>query len=211
MADTKVSALTAVTTLEGEDQVYLVETDAGPGSAKATIDQILAFLQSKGLPVVRRLGTQHDNNTTTGTEVTDLSVTLVAGTYCFTYYLFTQASDTTVGIRFGINYTGTATRVRYFLRYCDTGTTASTGVADDDSASGAESIMGCFTGGTESTTAPDLGALTNHATANTDTLMIIEGVIVVSDGGDLELWHSPDAATQTSIMVGSSLVLVRTA
>ena len=48
MADTKVSALTQVTTLEGEDQVYLVETDAGPGSAKATISQIRNLITPRG-------------------------------------------------------------------------------------------------------------------------------------------------------------------
>lgn len=207
MADTKISAATAVTTATGTDEYA---TNQGGASKRTNLDQILTYLQSKGLPVVRRLDTQHNNSSTTGTEVTELSVTLVAGTYTFTYYLITQAGDTAVGQRFGINYTGTVTRLGYFLRYCDTGTSATTGIADDDSPSGAESIMACFVGRTESTTSPDLGALTNHATATTDTPMIIEGLIVVSDGGDLELWHSPDAAVQTSIMVGSSLVLVRT-
>lgn len=162
-----------------------------------------------GAPTTRRLNSQHDVASATGTEVTDLSVTLGSGTYTFTYYLFTQAANTTVGLALGINYTGTMTRMAVHMRYADTGTTATTGVADSATAGIAEEMVGIFATITRSTTACNLGPLTNHDAANTDTLIIVEGVIVVSDTGDLELWHNSDAATTTSLMVGSSLVLHR--
>ena len=164
-----------------------------------------------GTTTVKHLAEQHDIASATGTEVTGLSATLTAGTYTFTYYLFTRASNTTVGIAFGVNYTGTITRLAAFLRYADTGTTATTGVADDATAGIAEEIHGIFATITKSTTACNLGPLTNHGTANTDTLMIVEGIIVVSDSGDIELWHNSDTANTTSVMVGSALVLQKVA
>ena len=158
----------------------------------------------------RRLGTQHTIASTTGTAVTGLQQSLTAGTYTFTYYLITRAANTLVGKAFGVNYTGTVTKLNAWLRYADTGTTTSLGVADDDTAGIAEEIHGIFATRTGSTTAPDLGPLTNHVASATNTLMILEGVIVVSNAGDLELWTNSDAATQTSVEVGSSLVLTRT-
>jgi len=169
------------------------------------------FAQISGLPTTKHLNTQHDIASATGTEVTDLSATLVAGTYVFTYYLITQAANTTVGLALGINYTGTVTRMAAFMRYADTGTSATTGVADSATAGIAEEIQGVFATITRSTTACNLGPLTNHDAATTNTLIIVEGIMVVSDAGDLELWHNSDAANNTSIMDGSSLVLTRTA
>lgn len=159
----------------------------------------------------RRLNTQHTVSSSTGTEVTGLQHSLTAGTYTFTYYLITQTANTTVGKAFGINYTGTAVSLTAWLRYADTGTAASTGIADADTAGIAEEIHGIFATRTESTTAPDLGPLTNHAASATNTMMVLEGVIVVSDAGDLELWTNSDAATQTSVEVGSSVIVMKTA
>jgi hypothetical protein len=70
MADTKVSALTQVATLEGEDQVYLVETDAGPGSAKATIDQIRNLITPRGYI----FGLKLSNNGTDAANDLDIDV-----------------------------------------------------------------------------------------------------------------------------------------
>lgn len=183
----------------------------GSGDATTFLNGSGAFAAVTGLPTTKRLNTQHDIASATGTEVTDLSVTLVAGTYTFTYYLITQAANTTVGLSLGVNYTGTVTRMGAFMRYVDTGTTATTGVADDVSAAGVESIHGSFAANSKSSTTPNLGPLTNHVAATADTLVIVEGIMVVSDGGDIELWHASDAANNTSLMVGSSLVLLRTA
>jgi hypothetical protein len=49
------------------------------------------------------------------------------------------------------------------------------------------------------------------ASTGTDILCFIEGIIIVTGSGDLELWHSSETATNTSVEVGSSLVVIRTA
>lgn len=184
---------------------------SGSGGSSKFLREDNTWQNITGLPNVKQVSSQHDIASTTGTEVTDLSLTLTAGTYTFTYYLITQASNTTVGLGLGINYTGTVTRMAAFMRYADTGTTATTGVADSATAGIAEEMQGIFATITESTTACNLGPLTNHDAANTNTLIIVEGVMVVSDAGDIELWHNSDAANTTSIMVGSSLVLIKIA
>ena len=49
-----------------------------------------------------------------------------------------------------------------------------------------------------------------QATADA-TMEQITGIIVVSAPGNLELWHSSETATATTVEVGSSLVVIRTA
>ena len=80
MADTKISALAAVVTPASGDE-YAIE-QAGT-SKKMTLAQIETYLETRGMPRVTRLGTQHSNSTTTPTKVTDLDQVLEAGTYTF--------------------------------------------------------------------------------------------------------------------------------
>jgi hypothetical protein len=37
----------------------------------------------------------------------------------------------------------------------------------------------------------------------------IKGIIEVSDGGDLELWHASSAANSTTVESGSNLIVTR--
>lgn len=157
------------------------------------------------------LSSAYTNSTVTGTEVTGLSKTLVAGTYRFSYYLIIRSAATGTGPGFGINYTGTATSLVATLYYQGTGTTASTGVVDDaNTGVAAEQVIeGCVTI-TESTTAPNLNVLTGVGAAGADCAVFIEGVIVTSDGGDLELWANSETATvQIDVRAGSNLLICR--
>lgn len=63
----------------------------------------------------------------------------------------------------------------------------------------------------ESTTSPNMGTTIGTSVTATDILCFIEGIIIVTVAGDLELWHSSETATATSVEIGSSLVVVRTA
>lgn len=179
------------------------------------LSTLVSFLQSGiGMPRVKRLGTQHSVTGVTGTKVTDLDMALEAGTYSVKYSVLNRSATATTGIGLGVNFsTGTAA-VKGFMRYnVSSITTASNGITEG------ESGAALVTGGVQnawytraySTTAPTMMS-EGVETTGVDLLDIVEGIMVVTVAGTLELWHSSQiAATTTTVEVGSSLVVVRTA
>jgi hypothetical protein len=147
------------------------------------------------------------NATTTGVEITGLAAALTAGRYVFKYVIRGRSSVTTTGLKFGVNYTGTTTLVVAALRQVGTGTSAITGTGDGVNTT-AQIVEG-FTARSLSTTAPNLGPTLGVDSANADLMYIIEGVIVVSTSGDLELWHASETAAATTVMTGSALILTK--
>lgn len=162
-------------------------------------------------PVVKALTADYINSSTTGTEVTGLSVDLEPGTYRFELALILRSAATATGASLGINFTGTHTALVATMEYPSTGAAASTGVADDDSAGNVDQLYEAFVTRTESTTAPDLGPLTGVAAANVDHYVTVNGIIVVTVAGQLELWAASEvAASEIRLQAGSSLILTRT-
>ena len=158
------------------------------------------------------LASDYTNSTTTGTEVTGLSKTLGPGRYRFLYVLELQTAATATGASFGINFTGTATRMGAVMWYYGTGTSASTGIIDDASAGATDGLIEGFATRTETTTAPNLGPLTGVAVQNVPNLVFIEGSIVVTAVGDLELWEASEVATSnTTLLAGSSVEILKVA
>jgi hypothetical protein len=209
MADTKVSALTAASVAALANELPINEAGT---SKKITLTQVQALLQTLGMTRVFALGTTHAISSVTATGVTGLGpCTLEAGTYVYRFTLIVQSATTTVGIGLGVNFTGTAAVRTIFASYPSTGTTATSGVMDDVGAVTGQivehNVQTAF-----STTSPNIGPNTaGFATANANVPVTIEGVLVVTVSGDLELWHSSETATATSVMAGSSLVVNRTA
>jgi len=161
--------------------------------------------------VVKRLGTQHQLASVTGTKVTDLDATLAAGTYVFEYSLLVRSATTTVGPMFGVNFTGTgAPRQIFMFADASTALTAEVHSMDDQGNKGFGFISG-MASVAETTASPDMGTTVGVATINSDILCFIKGIIIVTVSGNLELWHSSETATNTSVEVGSSLVIVKTA
>jgi hypothetical protein len=210
VADTKISALTGVTTVAGANE--LAVNEAGT-SKKATVTQVADFLKTLGMPRVTRLGSDHGVTGTTGTEITGLSQTLEAGTYTFKAYLIGQSGTATTGIGYGVNFTGTAA-VKAFMRYnVATITTASNGLTEEESGAALVTggVMNAWASKAYSTTAPNMVAAGVGA-INVDVLDIIEGTLIVTASGDLEIWHSSEvASTTTTTKVGSSLIVTRVA
>lgn len=203
MADSKTSALAAASAAALMNEIPINEAGT---SKKLTVQQIADLI---GIQKAR-VGTRVTNSTTTGAEVTDLQfASLVAGTYLVEYFLICQSSATATGLKFGINYTGTVTRMGAMMHYISTGTTAVSGVADGTLTATTGTMMEGASAITESTTAPNLGPFGGVATANENMLIKVEALLVVSDGGDLELYHGSETAAQTSIEVGSCARLTR--
>lgn len=164
-----------------------------------------------GSPVtVSHLNSDHTNATTTGTEVAGLTQTLTAGTYAFKYSLIVQSNVAggSGGMRFGVNYTGTTTRAVSTLTYYSTGTSSTSGIATSSQGGLVEHDSSRLL----TTTAPDM-AVPAFQTVNVDTFTTIEGVIVVSNGGDLELWVNIAATSGQTVSVesGSSLAVTKMA
>jgi len=203
VADSKTSALTAASVAALANEIPINEAGT---SKKLTVQQIADLIGVQKA----RVGTRVTNSTTTGAEVTDLQfASLVAGTYLVQYFLICQSSATGTGLKFGINYTGTVTRMGAMMRYTSTGTTAVSGVMDGTITAAGGTMMEGAAAITETTTAPNLGPTGGVATANENLLTCVEAVVVVSDGGNLEFYHASETAAQTSIEVGSCAVITR--
>jgi hypothetical protein len=168
-------------------------------------------LRTNYLPKTAYLSSQHSVSTIAPTEVAGLPMLgLSAGTYNFTYYLIGRTATATVGLNFAVNFTGTATRIVYVLTWIDASATATTGVISSTVNAAAGVTVGGSASIAKGTTTATVSTGTGGATsANTDFFLKIEGILVASTSGDLELWHGSETATATSLEVGSSVVVMR--
>jgi hypothetical protein len=204
MADTKISGLPAASAAAAANE--LVINEAGT-SKKLTVAQLQEFL---GIHKAR-LNADHVISSTTGTEVMSVNG-LVAGTYCFQMFVIVRSATTTVGPMLGVNFTGTTSLRNFWMRWSDatSAITAQAHIMDD---------VGILTMGYHdsvahnafSTTAPNMGTTLGVAATAANILCIIEGMFINSTTGDLELWHSSETATSTSVMTGTSIIATRTA
>lgn len=208
MADTKISALAAVSAAAAAQEIGVNDATV---SRKVTIAQIETYFETRGMARVWALAADHAISATAATEVTGLGpITLEAGTYKFEFLVLAQSATATVSPMLGVNFTGTAAVRAFKLRYASTGTAAITGVADDVGAASGQ-IEESMAQTAFSTTAPNLGATGGVATINASILYAIEGIIVVTVSGDLELWHGSETATSTTVKAGTSAIVIRTA
>jgi hypothetical protein len=205
MADTKISALTAATAAAVANELAINESGTSKKLTVSLLRDLLGVQKSVA-------ASNHVATTVAPTEVTEMSMTLVAGTYRFSYFLIVQSATTTVGINFAINYTGTSTRITYSLRWPDTGVTAALGAVDDTANAATGQVVAHSTSRVENTTTATVSSGTaGFAVVDVDCFAVIEGVLVVSDGGDLELWHGSETATTTRVIAGSNLIVTSVA
>jgi hypothetical protein len=215
VADTKVSGLTAVTTPASTDEFPI--NQAGT-SKKETMAQLVTYLQTLGMNRVKRLNSTHSVSSATPSKVTDLDMALEAGTYTFDYRLIQRSATITVGLQYNLNFsTGTVTGKGWWFQYADLSSTLLAAIgtmAHDTSTSTLGFQMAKAEDDFATTAAGNMGpiATTNPVqTTATDIMAKITGILVVTVAGTLELWHGSETATATTVEVGSSLVVVRTA
>lgn len=212
MADTKISALTAAGSAALANEIPINEAGT---TKKITGTQLKTLLAAaNGMPRVARLGSQHSISSATATKVTGLDMTLEAGTFVYKYSLLVQqATSTSDGPQFGINFsTGTAAVKMHGLWFWDatSAITAQTMIMDNVGVKGFGYIDGVASNA-YTTTAPDMGTTVGVAATGTNMLAIIEGIIIVTVQGNLELWRGSEGANASTTEVGSSLVVIRTA
>ena len=157
--------------------------------------------------IKKRLSAQQTNATTTPTKVTGLDQATEIGTFVFQYMIRYRSTATTTGVRFDVNYTGTITSFVWNQRWVDASSTASTAAPDQDEILAAGAVIGAFASRAKGTAGR--GTTLSVDTANADMLMIIEGLMVVTVAGNLELYHGSETAVTTSIEADSVLMIIQ--
>lgn len=161
-----------------------------------------------GVTVVRN-GADHTLASTTPTEVTGLSVATGTGTFVFNYYILYSSSLAATGVRFDVNYDGTVSNFVWNQMFVGLIATASDANADQDSVLAAAAVYNAFSSRAKGTAGR--GTTISVDTVNLDMLMRIEGLMIVTVAGNLKLYHGCEDANNTTVKVGSSLILIQTA
>ena len=191
----------------------LIAQIAGADSRLAigTAGQVLTV--AAGLPAwaspaltVAALGADVSNSTTTAAKITGLDVAVGVGTWKFEYSIIHQAAATTTGIAFSVNHTGTLTRFVAVSNYVDTGTTNLNNAQRQ--AATTPTYIGGVGARVKSATA-NMGPTTSVDTANADMLTTLEGVLVVTVSGNIELYFASEVAAQTTVKQNSILVMTK--
>lgn len=220
MADTKISALTAVVTPAGTDEfgvnqagtskkltlaqieTYTGATLTASGAAPATGDANQTAAPSRTMVL-----NTADNAVTTVETVLNVT-SVLAGTYFFEYFIVWRSGTTTVGTSFAVDYSGTVTRIRATRYMQTTGAAAATGVSDGVSAVLTGTLV------EHHSTNADNGALgpnTGVASTTEDQYDYIRGTMVVSTGGTLSLTMTGEGNGAVTFMADSFVQLTRLA
>lgn len=140
------------------------------------------------IPMVVRCGTQLDRTDTTLTNIAGLVVTVVPGTYRFRYNLPTTCGGTG-GTKTAFKYTTTVVSA---INYTSYGYTASAAAVANG------------------TTTTDQAT---HIASNTAAISVeVEGTMVVSTGGTVQLQFAENSANSTSsVLVGAFMEFTRIA
>lgn len=220
MADEKISALTAVVTPAGTDELAV---NQGGTSKKLTLSQIDIFtgptLITSGAAPAAGAANQNAapsetwlintaDNAVTTVETVMSCTGLLAGTYFFEFYIVWRSGATGTGTSFAVDYTGTVTRVRATRHYQSTGTSAASGVSDGVAATLTGNLV------EHMSTVTDNGALgpnTGVGSTTEDQFDHIRGIMIVSNGGDLNLTMTGEANGAVTFKADSFLNLKRLA
>ncbi len=160
-----------------------------------------------GLTVVK-LASDFTNSTTTPTNASGLNLTTGTGTFRFIYWLLYQSAATGTGIKVSVDHTGTVTAFVANIRFAGVTTTASAADAGQAVVAAAAGIHNSLSGRAKSQAG--WGVTASVDAANSDMLMIVEGLCIVTVDGSLNLWAGSEVgASQILIKTGSALELVK--
>jgi hypothetical protein len=212
MADTKISALSAASAAAAANEFAINEAGT---SKKLTMAQIAAFLVTRiagnsgaagPFTTWQNLTANSADNTSNVTPTVVMTTTGVgAGTWKFKYTLIYQTAVTTTGIGIFVNHTGTVGQFASVWYQADVSATASTAVGLDVSNVASGQCLSAkveATINTMSVTSISVGVVT----ANTDILVILEGIAVVTATGDLQLKIRSEVNTSAVRLMEDSLL-----
>ncbi len=200
MADTKISALSAVITVASTDELPV--NQAGT-SKKVTALQLRTYVNAD---IFLTAVADQPNSTITPASVTALNTTVGAGTYLVKYWVCFRSAATTTGIEMFLHHTGTVSRLVSTWYTLTTGGAAATGIADQASTLTAQMMEGKGQRATNVASGPMQGV----DAANADQFAVVEGIVIVTASGTLQLlFRSEVAASAVTIMTGTTLTLTK--
>lgn len=216
MADTKISALTAASAADAANELAINEAGT---SKKLTVAQVAEYLVKRiagnsgaagAYTTWQNLTSDSADQTSSSTPAVVMTTTGVgAGTWVFRYTLIYQTAATTTGLTIHINHTGTTGQFASTWRQTDTSATASTAVGATVNTSAAGGVVsGKIESVINTITAAAISA--GVVSANTDVMAVMEGLVVVTVSGDLELKIRTEVNTSAvRIMADSCLELMK--
>ena len=159
--------------------------------------------------IVKALSADLSNSTATFAKVTNLDQVVGVGTWHFKYVLVHQSAVLTTGIKFCVNHTGTVTTFVASSWWAEVTTAESTGQQNQAGAL----VAGLRAGGSARAKSASvaIGQTTFVDVINANMMMIIEGLMVVTVSGNIELYHASEVAAATTIKKDSSLILTKIA
>lgn len=196
MADAELNALASASLPIGPTDLIYVE-QGGLGKKVTRLD----FSSD----TVIALAATQSMNSTTGTAITDFTTSLPPGTYEVKCSLIWQATGaTTTGAAFYLNCSGgTVTKNVGHVYTTTTGTTATTGVADQATVAATFQMIEARAWRANNT---NPGAFGGVDTQSADQLCILEAIVVVTATTSLQVMFASEVASSAIVMqVGSSL------
>jgi len=204
---TNVVQLESVTLLAGERISYR------EGVGMRVIDA--AGLEKVNAPInigqytIGVLATQFSTSSTTAAKVTGLDMVCGPGTWIFEYWLRVRSSTAGTGHKLSNNHTGTVTAFMATQTSLTTNATDASGTVDQDVTT-TPGVVGGLAQRAKSTAAALIWAPGLDATAS-DNMIKIEGLMVVTVSGNLELYAASETAVATTIETGSVLRVTKAA
>ena len=205
------TASTAVTVkhTDGTNALELYSVTLRAGEELSYVEGI-GFVHTE-VPAITAVALSADQATssTTPSEVAGLTVAVGVGTWKFQYLILYQAALTTTGVRFSVNHSGTVTAFVANLGFVSALATAADANPDQDVVTATGGLMNMFAARAKSTAG--WGTTLGVETANADMLTIIDGLMVVTVAGNIQLYHGSEVAAQSTVKAGTSLFLTKAA
>lgn len=198
MTDSKISDLTAATSLDGSELVAIVQGGATKAATVSLFDVALRAV----------VGTDVSNTTTTPAAVTDLDLSLTPGTYNIKTWMLLRSASTSQGLSVHLNASGgTVSHIAATWYSLTTGTSATSGTMDQASAAGTFQTM---EGRAQRANNTSGGPFTGVDTANADQFAVLEGIVVVTATTTLQTMLTAElGGSAVTMLAGSNIRAVK--
>lgn len=165
-----------------------------------------AFITTAIKVITKALSADASNSSVTLAKVTNLDQATGTGTFAFQYFIRYQTAATATGIRFSVNHSGTVTSFVYNIRWVDVSAVASTAAPTQAGVISAGQVVGAMSARAKSTTGT--GTTLSVDAANSDMLMVIEGMFVCTVTGDLQLYSGTEVAASAAVVKQDSILIL---
>jgi hypothetical protein len=209
LADTKISGLTAATAAAAANEFAINEAGA---SKKLTMQQVADFLFTRingssgaagPYKTLQKLSSDSSDQTSTTPAAVMTTTGVGAGTWHFRYMGIYQTAATTTGIKLNVNHTGTTGQFQSLMYFPDSTATAATGIGRGLVDNAVGKVFSVYAEQSKDTSSV---ASVGVVTQNSDIPVIVEGLVVVTVSGSLELKMGTEVAASAVRLMADSLL-----